>query len=205
MFLINSGFQGESKLRKINKTLDFWIIFFLSVSICFLSKLTQLMKIGLLSDTHGYLDEKIYDYFSNCDEVWHAGDIGNKEIATDLQRFKPLRVVYGNIDGKEFRTVFPEDLFFQCEELQVWMTHIGGRPPRYTPRILNMFKGQAPDIFVCGHSHILKIARDDKLNMLYLNPGAAGKQGFHKFRTIVRFTVIEKKITAMEAIELGKR
>jgi putative phosphoesterase len=163
------------------------------------------MKIGLLSDTHGYLDEKIYDYFSNCDEVWHAGDIGNKEILTDLERFKPLRAVYGNIDGKEIRTIFPEDLFFPCEGLQVWMTHIGGKPPRYTPRILKVLKGQAPDIFICGHSHILKIARDDRLNMLFLNPGAAGKQGFHKFRTIVRFTVTEKKITAMEAIELGKR
>jgi putative phosphoesterase len=163
------------------------------------------MKIGLLSDTHGYLDEKIYDYFSNCDEVWHAGDIGSKEILTDLERFKPLRAVYGNIDGKEIRTIFPEDLFFPCEGLQVWMTHIGGKPPRYTPRILKVLKGQAPDIFICGHSHILKIARDDRLNMLFLNPGAAGKQGFHKFRTIVRFTVTEKKITAMEAIELGKR
>jgi putative phosphoesterase len=163
------------------------------------------MKIGLLSDTHGYLDEKIYDYFSNCDEVWHAGDIGNKDIVSDLQGFKLLRAVYGNIDGKEISTIFPQDLFFPCEGLQVWMTHIGGRPPRYTPRILKMLKVQAPDIFVCGHSHILKIARDDRLNMLYLNPGAAGKQGFHKFRTIMRFTVIEKKVTAMEVIELGKR
>jgi uncharacterized protein len=163
------------------------------------------MQIGLLSDTHGYLDEKIYDYFSDCDEVWHAGDIGSKDIVSDLQRFKPLRAVYGNIDGKEISTIFPEDLFFPCEGLQVWMTHIGGRPPRYTPRISKMLKVKAPDIFVCGHSHILKIARDDRLNMLFLNPGAAGKQGFHKFRTIVRFTIIKKKVTSMEVIELGKR
>ena len=162
------------------------------------------MKIGLLSDTHGYLDERIYDYFSVCDEIWHAGDIGSIEVADQLQQFKPLRAVHGNIDGKEIRLAFPQDVHFQCEGMRVWMTHIGGRPPRYTSRVLKELKVQSPDIFVCGHSHILKIARDDAWNMLYINPGAAGRQGFHKVRTLVRFSVTEKKIESMEVIELGK-
>ncbi len=163
------------------------------------------MKIGLLSDTHGYLDEKIFDYFSDCDEIWHAGDMGTQEVYQQLEDFKPLRAVYGNIDGREIRMVFPEDQFFQCEGLEVWMTHIGGRPPRYNPRILKALKVKVPDIFICGHSHILKIARDEQWNMLYFNPGAAGKQGFHKMRTIVRFTLAEKKVKALEVIELGKK
>src|SRR5690606_32554758 len=112
------------------------------------------------------LDERIYDYFSGCDEIWHAGDIGSIEVADQLQQFKPLRAVYGNIDGREIRMTFPQDAHFQCEGMRVWMTHIGGRPPRYTPRVLKELKVQSPDIFVCGHSHILKIARDDAWNMV---------------------------------------
>lgn len=162
-------------------------------------------RIGVLSDTHGYLDEKIYDYFSGCDEIWHAGDIGSVEVASQLRQFKPLRAVYGNIDGTELRAAFPQDVHFPCEGMHVWMTHIGGRPPRYAPRILKELKVQSPDIFVCGHSHILRISKDDTWNMLYLNPGAAGRQGFHKVRTLVRFSVAETKIENMEVIELGKK
>ncbi len=163
------------------------------------------MKIGLLSDTHGYLDEKIFDYFSDCDEVWHAGDVGNIKVLDALQEFKPLKGVYGNIDGDEIRKVFPQDMLFHCEGLKVWMTHIGGSPPRYNPRVLKKLKIASPDIFICGHSHLLKIVRDAKHNMLYLNPGAAGKQGFHKVRTLVRFEIAKKQLTKMEVIELGKR
>jgi len=163
------------------------------------------MKIGLLSDTHSYLDERVFDYFSDCDEVWHAGDIGNMEVAEALWQFKPFRAVYGNIDSKEVCDTFPQDQYFMCGGLQVWMTHIGGRPPRYNKRILDKLKEEVPDIFVCGHSHILKITKDVQWNMLYLNPGAAGKQGFHKVRTLVRFEIAKKQIAKMEVIELGKR
>lgn len=164
------------------------------------------MKIGLLSDTHGYLDPKIFDYFQACDEIWHAGDVGDLAVVQKLENFKPVRIVYGNIDQPEIRTQFPLDLRFQCEELEVWITHIGGRPPRYNPRVKKLLREDSPDIFVCGHSHILAIKRDAGMNnMLYLNPGAAGNQGFHKIKTLIRFEVTGKKIEHMEVIELGKR
>lgn len=163
------------------------------------------MKIGLLSDTHGYLDERIFEYFTACDEIWHAGDIGTVKVADQLAQFKPFRAVYGNVDGQEIRITYPQDIHFQCEGLEVWMTHIGGRPPRYNSRVLQALKQHAPDIFICGHSHILKVAKDDTFNMLYLNPGAAGRQGFHKVRTLVRFSVTHQKIENMEVIELGKK
>lgn len=164
------------------------------------------MKIGLLSDTHGFLDPKVFDHFRDCDEIWHAGDIGTLEVAERLASFKPLRAVYGNIDDKELQARFPEDLFFNCEKLSVWITHIGGVPPRYNPRVRKILSTKAPDIFICGHSHILRIAKDAALSgMLYINPGAAGNQGFHAMRTLVRFEVVSNEVRKMEVVELGKR
>jgi putative phosphoesterase len=163
-------------------------------------------KIGLLSDTHGYLDPKVFTHFKNCDEVWHAGDIGTLEVADALEKFKPFRAVYGNIDDKDLQVRYPEDLFFQCEGVTIWMTHIGGAPPNYNPRVKKMLRQNSPQLFICGHSHILRVKRDPNFdNMLYLNPGACGNQGFHHIKTIVRFDLNEGKIENMEVIELGKR
>jgi uncharacterized protein len=164
------------------------------------------MKIGLLSDTHGFLDQKIFTYFKDCDELWHAGDIGDTATADALEAFKPLRAVYGNIDDKLLQQRFPEDLRFNCEGLEVWITHIGGTPPQYNPRVKKILNDHTPDIFICGHSHILRVKKDPMYNeMLYLNPGAAGNQGFHPIKTIMRFTINDGTIANMEAIELGKR
>jgi len=164
------------------------------------------MKVGLLSDTHSDLHPKIFEYFKDCDEIWHAGDIGDPQLALKLEEFKPFKAVYGNIDDKDLQVKFPEDLWFDCEGLTVWMTHIGGAPPNYNPRIKNKLKERVPDIFICGHSHILRIKKDPAYNgMLYLNPGAAGNHGFHHIKTLVRFEVIGKEIKNMEVIELGKR
>lgn len=164
------------------------------------------MKIGLLSDTHGYLDPKIFGHFRDCDEVWHAGDIGTMSVVSQLEGFKPFRAVFGNIDDKVIQAHFPEDLFFSCEDLSVWITHIGGTPPRYNPAIRKKLNSKAPDIFICGHSHILRIAKDPALdNMLFINPGAAGNQGFHHIKTIVRFEVAGREVRNMEVVELGRR
>ncbi len=164
------------------------------------------MKIGLLSDTHGYLDPLVFKHFSGCDELWHAGDIGTLELALELEKFKPLKAVFGNIDDKTIQHRYPEDLWFTCEGLSVWMTHIGGAPPDYTPRVKKLLREKIPDIFICGHSHILRIKRDSGYNnMLYINPGAAGNQGLHYKKTIVRFEISGKEIKNMEVIELGKR
>jgi putative phosphoesterase len=163
-------------------------------------------RIGLLSDTHSYLDERIFNHFANCDEVWHAGDIGSVEIIDKLEAFKPTRFVFGNIDNNEVRARTTEHQHFDLEGFRVWMTHIGGAPPRYNPLVLPTLKSSLPDIFICGHSHILRVIRDAKLNnMLYINPGAAGKEGFHKIRTVLRFNMHDGLISQMEAIELGKR
>ena len=164
------------------------------------------MKIGLISDTHGFIDKKVFEYFSSCDEIWHAGDIGDVEIADGLADFKPFRAVYGNIDDKLIQERFPEDLRFKCEELDVLITHIGGVPPTYNARVKRMLKENPPDIFICGHSHILRIGKDAQLNnMLYINPGAAGNQGFHHMKTLVRFDINGRAIKNIEVIELGKR
>jgi len=164
------------------------------------------MRIGLLSDTHSWLDDQVFHYFKDCDTLWHAGDIGHMAVATKLANFKPLRAVYGNIDGQNIRTHYPQDQYFVCEGLKVWMTHIGGKPPHYTPRVLEVLQQEVPDLFVCGHSHILRVMHDPKhLPLLYLNPGAAGKEGFHQVRTLLRFTLQNKKISHMQAIELGQR
>lgn len=164
------------------------------------------MKIGLLSDTHSHLDPKVFTYFKDCDEIWHAGDFGDLPLIKELEAFKPLRGVYGNIDDKTIQIRFPEDLRFSCEGIEVLMTHIGGIPPKYNPRSKKLLTEKIPDLFICGHSHILNIKRDATLhNMLYVNPGAAGNHGFHKIKTIVRFEINNKKIEKMEVIELGKR
>ena len=163
-------------------------------------------KIGLLSDTHGYLDPKIFDHFEDRDELWHAGDIGDPMVADALEKFKPLRAVYGNIDDKTLQRRFPEDQIFCCEDVKVYITHIGGIPPKYNSRVKKTIIETAPQLFICGHSHILRVKRDPDLNnLLYANPGAAGNQGFHSIKTIVRFQINQDKIENMEVIELGKR
>jgi putative phosphoesterase len=164
------------------------------------------MRIGLISDTHSHLDPKVFDHFKNVDEVWHAGDIGDSSVADDLEKFKPIRAVYGNIDDKNIQARYEEDLWFECEGLTIWMTHIGGAPQNYNPRIKKILKERIPDIFICGHSHILRVKKDANFkNMLYLNPGAAGNHGFHIMKTLIRFEIVNKEIKNMEVIELGKR
>ncbi len=164
------------------------------------------MVIGLISDTHSYLDPKVFEYFKSVDEIWHAGDIGDKDVIADLGKFKPLRAVYGNIDDKKIQSLYLEDLWFECEGFKVWMTHIGGAPPNYNPRIKKILSERVPDIFICGHSHILRIKKDPNANnMLYLNPGAAGNHGFHLVKTLIRFELDNKAIKKMEVVELGKR
>jgi putative phosphoesterase len=161
-------------------------------------------RIGLLSDTHGFLDDAVFKYFDECDEIWHAGDFGTN-VAEPLAAFKPLRGVYGNIDGKEIRASFPEHLRFKCEEVEVWMTHIGGYPNRYSAQVKPEIYTKPPQLFIAGHSHILKVIYDEKIKSLHINPGAAGKQGWHKVRTLIRFCISEEKIHTLDAIELGVR
>lgn len=164
------------------------------------------MKVGLLSDTHGFLDQSIFEHFKHCDEVWHAGDIGDEDLLHELEAFKPVRAVFGNIDNRTLQNNLPEDLWFTVEGLTIWMTHIGGAPPNYNPRVKKVLAERIPDIFICGHSHILRVKRDPKFNnMLYLNPGASGNHGFHHIKTLIRFELKEKEIRNMEVIELGKR
>lgn len=162
-------------------------------------------KIGLLSDTHSYLDPTIFEHFAEVDEVWHAGDIGEAEVADRLEAFKPFRCVFGNIDATDLRRRFPEDLRFTLEGLDVWITHIGGYPGRYDKRVREKIRENPPGLFICGHSHILKIMPDKKLGLLHINPGACGNHGFHKVKTIVRFTIEEGKIKDLEIVELGLR
>lgn len=163
------------------------------------------MKIGLLSDTHSYLDDAVFKYFDECDEVWHAGDFGDTKVLDQLTAFKPFRGVYGNIDGKDIRQSCPEHLRFHCEDVDVWMTHIGGYPGRYAPQVRPEIQQNPPKLFICGHSHILKVQYDQKLGLLHLNPGAAGKQGWHKVRTLMRFEINRDKIENLEVIELASR
>ena len=164
-------------------------------------------SIGLISDTHGFLDETVFDHFKNCDEIWHAGDFGTIELAnrlTDLSG-KPVRGVYGNIDGQDVRSVYPEQLIFYCEDVKVMMRHIGGAPPKYNPDTRKELQLHQPNLFIAGHSHILKVMYDDKINCLHMNPGAAGKQGWHKVRTLIRFVIDGSDMKNCEIIELGKR
>jgi uncharacterized protein len=164
-------------------------------------------RIGLISDTHSYLDETVFEHFNNCDEVWHGGDFGD-DVAASLKSFKPLKTlrgVYGNIDDIDIRSEFPEQLVFMCEEVKVMMRHIGGYPPRYNPETKKELLIHQPQLFISGHSHILKIIYDDRLQCLHMNPGAAGKHGWHKVRTVIRFAIDGKNIKDCEVIELGKR
>ena len=164
------------------------------------------MKILLLSDSHGFLDERVKEYAQACDEIWHAGDIGTVALADTLSGMKPLQAVYGNVDGEAIRRQYSEDLWFDREGLSIWMTHIGGYPPRYNRRVKKTLNERVPDVFVCGHSHILKVVRDEARDgMLCLNPGAVGKQGFHQVRTMLRFTIQNQQLSNMEVIELGKK
>lgn len=162
-------------------------------------------RIGLISDTHGYLDDAVFKYFKDCDEIWHAGDFGNTGLIKQLQGFKPLKGVYGNIDGYEIRAEFPEKLRWKCEGVEVLMIHIGGYPGRYAPTIKREITDNPPRLFISGHSHILKVVHDDKLNCLHMNPGAAGRHGWHKVRTLIRFNIDGTRIYDCEVIELGKR
>jgi putative phosphoesterase len=162
-------------------------------------------RIGLISDTHDYLDDAVFRHFESCDEIWHGGDFGTGKIADALKSFKPLRGVYGNIDGHEIRSEYPETLVWACEEVKVMMMHIGGYPPKYNPASRLLLQEHKPQLFISGHSHILKVMYDDKLNCLHMNPGAAGKYGWHKVRTLIRFTVDGKEMKDCEVIELGKK
>ncbi len=163
------------------------------------------MKILLLSDTHGYMDDAIIKHCSEADEVWHAGDFGNIEVAEKIQSVAPLRGVYGNIDGKDVREKFQFDEKFILNDLSVWITHIGGYPGRYDRRIISQLQANSPQLFICGHSHILKVMHDKKYNMLCMNPGAAGLYGLHKIRTMLRFQINSGKVEKPEVIELGFR
>ncbi len=161
-------------------------------------------RIGLLSDTHSYLDPQLFTYFETCDEIWHAGDVGALTVAEQLRAFRPLRIVAGNIDHETKE--LPAQQRFILEGLSIWMTHIGGSPPKYNPTVRPQLLTGPPDIFVCGHSHILKVTRDPAMhNLLFINPGAAGKTGFHIQRTAIRFSLDTGRITDMQVIELGKK
>ena len=161
-------------------------------------------RIGLISDTHGFLDEAVFKHFEKCDEVWHAGDFGGA-VAKRLKEKMRLRGVFGNIDEQDIRSEFPEQLVFMCEEVKVMMKHIGGSPPRYNPATKKELGIHQPQLFISGHSHILKVMYDERINCLHMNPGAAGRQGWQKVRTVIRFVIDGKEMKDCEVIELGKR
>jgi putative phosphoesterase len=163
----------------------------------------DLKTIGLLSDTHNYLDTTLLTHFEQCDEIWHAGDFGTSAIADELKALKPLKGVYGNIDGYDIRSFYPEQLVFMCEEVKVMIRHIGGYPPKYNTDTRKELLIHRPQLFICGHSHILKIMYDDKLQCLHMNPGAAGKHGWQKIRTAIRFVIDGNNIRNCEVIELN--
>ena len=165
----------------------------------------MMKKILLLSDTHSFLDPRVLGYSKDVDEIWHAGDIGSFEVTDALQKLKPLRAVYGNIDHARIRQQFPEDLFFELEGVGVFMTHIGGRPKRYAKGIAEKLTKLKPQLFVCGHSHILKVAYDKDRELLYINPGAAGKHGFHKKQTLIKFELTNGKAQNLIVIELADK
>lgn len=162
-------------------------------------------RIGLISDTHSFLDEAVFRHFDQCDEVWHGGDFGTVEIADKLKSFKPLKGVFGNIDGYAIRSIYPQKLIWTCEEVIIYMTHIGGYPSRYAPGIRQELINSKARLFISGHSHILKVIYDDKINCLHMNPGAAGKQGWHKVRTLLRFSIDGADIRDCEAVEFEGR
>lgn len=159
-------------------------------------------RIGILSDTHSTLDERVFAFFKDCDEVWHAGDVGNEDVLDQLEDFKPTRAVFGNIDSHQLRARIPRDLHFKCEGVKVYLTHIGGYPKRYDKYAKQELKKHRPNLFVCGHSHILKVMFDKDLNLLHINPGAAGKFGFHQKRTLIRLTIDGVEMKDLEVIEI---
>ena len=163
------------------------------------------MRIGLISDTHSYIDPQWEQFFNSCDEIWHAGDIGDLHVTDTIKKLKPLRCVYGNIDDAKARLEFPLHNRFVCENVSVWITHIGGYPGKYNPAIREEMALNPPKLFICGHSHILKVMFDKKNNLLHMNPGAAGKSGFHQMRTMLRFVIDDDKIKDLEIIEIGKK
>lgn len=162
-------------------------------------------KIGVLSDTHGFFDSKLEKFFVECDEIWHAGDIGNLDVVDKIRKVKPLRAVYGNIDGHEVRVNFNENERFWCEDVEVWLTHIGGYPGKYDRLVRDLIRQKPPDLFICGHSHILKVMYDNKLELLHINPGAAGRSGMHQLRTAVRFEIDGKEIKNLEIVEMDRK
>lgn len=162
-------------------------------------------KILLLSDTHGYMDKYILNYSKQADEIWHAGDIGDTRVTDALKKLKSVRGVHGNIDDHLIRREFPRHNRFFCENIDVWITHIGGYPGKYDPRVREELKQNPPKLFICGHSHILKVINDKKLGFLHMNPGACGKHGFHRIRTMLRFVIDGDTITDLEVVELGKK
>lgn len=164
------------------------------------------MKIGIISDTHSYLDEKVFKHFEDVDEIWHAGDIGDVKVTDKLAQFKPLVAVFGNIDGKDLQIQYPEIIHFNREDVKIMLVHIAGKVGSYTPKVCTEILQNKPDLLVCGHSHILKVVTDPKFApMLYLNPGSAGREGFHKVKTLIKLTLRKGKISNMQAIELGSR
>jgi len=170
----------------------------------FAEKEFLLTKILLLSDTHSFIDETVLKYVRQADQVWHAGDIGDLKVTDTIKKLKPLQAVYGNIDSSEARAEFPLDNRFMCEEVSVWITHIGGYPGKYNPRIREEIRRDTPRLFITGHSHILKVMPDKKLNLLHMNPGAIGKHGFHQVRTMLRFEISGREIKNLEVIELPR-
>jgi putative phosphoesterase len=164
-----------------------------------------MQRIALLSDTHNYLDPGIFKYIESCDQIWHAGDIGTITVCTELKKLKPLIAVYGNIDGQDIRKEYPLEQHFTCEGVTVFMTHIGGFPGKYPPEIQKTIRQHTPRLFICGHSHILRVMYDKQHQLLHINPGAAGIHGFHQVKTLVRFSLEKAEIKDLEVIELGKR
>lgn len=162
-------------------------------------------RIGLLSDTHGFIDPKVYEFFANCDEIWHAGDFGNIETAEKLAAFKPLRGVYGNIDDHKLRISFKKHLKFKLEGVKVWITHIGGYPGHYDKSVKPLIFTDPPTLFISGHSHILKVMYDKKIGTLHINPGAAGNHGFHKVKTLLRFVIDGDRINDLEIMEIDRK
>jgi len=161
-------------------------------------------KILLISDTHGYIDEKIIKYANQVDEIWHAGDIGDISVTDTLKTIKPLKAVYGNIDDQKIRSEFPLHNRFFCEKVDVWITHIGGYPKKYNPKIIDELRSNPPDLFICGHSHILKVINDKELNLLHINPGAIGKHGLHNVRTMIQFEISGDKIENLSIVEFKR-
>ena len=161
-------------------------------------------KILLISDTHGYIDDRIIQYAKQSDETWHAGDIGELKVTDELKKATTIRAVHGNIDNNKIRAEYPENLRFQVEEMKIWITHIGGYPNKYNKRIIQEINTNPPDVFICGHSHILKVINDKKLEVLHINPGAIGKHGFHHVRTMIKFEIMKSKIQNLEVIEFKR-